>query len=356
MPPTFTARQIRSFDLGARRSSSAAHDPKTVRAYSRCFDDYCTFQRAAGDEPLPFNYVKVSRFIFFIFITREKPSAASLKKYSAALSDAARELEIEFCSEPHRRRLTKLKTGLRRLSVPLVRRSLAMVLQLILQLIAAGGMGSIFALQWFERSVLCNCSMLRQQDHVDDSLLICSVEILPSRSQTLWVGEGKNKVRGMHPVVVWNDFTFHSPGFWVELYLRRMNADAQAGSSPLFPYIDPVTDVVDWSRVATSQASVLKAKARARMAQMADEAIDRITGHSWRAGGATDFLMAGMPETFIMKQGRWLSDAFRVYFRLSRSVLASLSGRLMQSMVMRTAAYLGHVPAPRAATQRMLFR
>ena len=356
MPSTFTAAQLRAFDVGARRSSAAALAPATVKAYGRCFDDYCTFQRAAGDEPLPFDYVKVSRFYFFIFISRPEPSAASLKKYNAALADAARDMEIEFCSLAHRRRLTKLKSGLRRLSVPEVRRSLAMVLQLIMQLIAAGGMASKHALQWCARSMLCNCAMLRQQDHRDDSLLVCSVEVLPSRSYTLWVGEGKNKVRGHHPAVIWNDFTFRSPGYWLELYMQRIGADMQSPDAPLFPFIDPVTDEIDWARTASSESFVREAKARARMAHMAEQAIERITGHSWRAGGTTDFLLAGLPETFIMRQGRWLSDAFRVYFRLSRSVLASVSGRLMQSMVLRTAAYLGHVPAARGPTQRKLFR
>jgi len=215
MPRSFTAAQLRAFDVGVRRSSDAALAPATVQAYSRCFDDYCEFQRAAGDEPLPFDYVKVSRFYFFIFISRPEPNAASLKKYNAALADAARELEIDFCSLAHRRRLTKLKSGLRRLSVPEVRRALAMVLQLGLELIAAGGMTSRGALQWCARAMLCNCAMLRQQDHRDDNLLLCSVEVLPSRPYTLWVGEGKNKVRGMHPAVVWNDFTFQSPGYWV---------------------------------------------------------------------------------------------------------------------------------------------
>ena len=354
MPRTFTAKQLRGFDCGVQSSSAAAHAPETVRAYSRCFDDYCEFQRAAGEEPLPFGYVKVSRFYFFIFITRTVPNASSLKKYNAALADAARELEIPFCTDAHRRRLTKLKSGLRKLSVPLVRRSLAMVLQLILQLIAAGGMSSLYALQWCARSMLCNCSMLRQQDHKDDSLLLCSMELLLSRSFTCWVGEGKNQTRGLQPSVVWNDFTFHSPGFWMELYLRAIGADAQPPTRPLFPFIDPVTDRIDWTRAASSKDFVREAQARARMAHMAEEAIARITGHSWRAGGATDQLLAGMPETFIMKQGRWLSDAFRVYFRLSRSVLASLSGRLMQSMVTRTAAYLGE-PAATGPTQRMLF-
>lgn len=40
-----------------------------------------------------------------------------------------------------------------------------------------------------------------------------------------------------------------------------------------------------------------------------------ITGHSFRAGGATDLFMAGVPFQTIQKQGRWKSDAVLRYFK-----------------------------------------
>ena len=80
MPRTFSAAQLRRLDLGVRNSSARHLAKGTVRAYSRCFDTYCEFQRAAGEKPMPFTYRKVARLYFFIFITRPEPSAKSLKQ------------------------------------------------------------------------------------------------------------------------------------------------------------------------------------------------------------------------------------------------------------------------------------
>lgn len=45
------------------------------------------------------------------------------------------------------------------------------------------------------------------------------------------------------------------------------------------------------------------------------------TGHSFRAGGATDAHLSGMPLELIIQQGRWKSDAWRIYQRPSPNVV-----------------------------------
>jgi hypothetical protein len=39
------------------------------------------------------------------------------------------------------------------------------------------------------------------------------------------------------------------------------------------------------------------------------------SGHSFRAGGATDLFVARVPYPIIKKKGRWLSDVAMVYYR-----------------------------------------
>jgi hypothetical protein len=39
------------------------------------------------------------------------------------------------------------------------------------------------------------------------------------------------------------------------------------------------------------------------------------SGHSCRAGGATDLFVAGLPYYIVKKYGRWRSDAALLYFR-----------------------------------------
>ena len=45
------------------------------------------------------------------------------------------------------------------------------------------------------------------------------------------------------------------------------------------------------------------------------------SGHSLRAGGATDLFLAGVPYYIIKKMGRWSSDAALIYFRKDEEVI-----------------------------------
>jgi hypothetical protein len=45
------------------------------------------------------------------------------------------------------------------------------------------------------------------------------------------------------------------------------------------------------------------------------DGIQRITGHSFRIGGTTAYLMAGVDSDIVKKMGRWSSDAFLRYWR-----------------------------------------
>ena len=44
-----------------------------------------------------------------------------------------------------------------------------------------------------------------------------------------------------------------------------------------------------------------------------------ITQHSFRSGGATDYLLAGCAHEWIKQQGRWNSDAFLIYLRTTHA-------------------------------------
>jgi hypothetical protein len=51
-----------------------------------------------------------------------------------------------------------------------------------------------------------------------------------------------------------------------------------------------------------------------------------ITGHSFRAGGATDLFNAGVPYQVIQKQGRWKSAAVLVYFKSEAAAVCREAG------------------------------
>lgn len=45
------------------------------------------------------------------------------------------------------------------------------------------------------------------------------------------------------------------------------------------------------------------------------EGFPRITGHSFRIGGTTSLLLAGIDAQIVKGMGRWSSDAFKCYWR-----------------------------------------
>jgi len=49
----------------------------------------------------------------------------------------------------------------------------------------------------------------------------------------------------------------------------------------------------------------------------------RMTGHSFRIGGATSFLRAGVPPDVVKKMGRWKSDSFLIYWREDGDIILS---------------------------------
>ena len=68
------------------------------------------------------------------------------------------------------------------------------------------------------------------------------------------------------------------------------------------------------------------------------------TLHSFRAGGATDLFVIGVPYAKIKKYGRWVSDAGLVYYRDDVEVSASVAGAFGSGLYDRNKDYeLGRV-------------
>ena len=58
---------------------------------------------------------------------------------------------------------------------------------------------------------------------------------------------------------------------------------------------------------------------------------DFYSGHSLRAGGATDLFVARVPYFLIKKMGRWKSDAAMIYYRSEQDVVCMQFRRLSRS-------------------------
>ena len=119
--------------------------------------------------------------------------------------------------------------------------------------------------------------------------------------------------------------------------------------------MEPLRRVTVGSVGTARQRPAREARRRARVTGLPEAAVTCITGHSFRAGGVTNLLLASFSPDFIMKQGRWLSTAHTMYFQMSEAALGAMSAQLLRRMATRTAAYIGAAPSA-AELQRQVFR
>ena len=106
-----------------------------------------------------------------------------------------------------------------------------------------------------------------------------------------------------------------SAGVFLKVYLRRMGLRGRRDAHTiLFPDIDAHSSV-DPS-TASSDASFIKGFHHLlTVAGMSDAALRKVSNHSFRAGGATDWSVGGLSELEIAEQGGWTSRALRAYIR-----------------------------------------
>ena len=70
-------------------------------------------------------------------------------------------------------------------------------------------------------------------------------------------------------------------------------------------------------------------KSLARAAGMNAKDVERLRGHSLRAGGATDYLSSGtVSDAWVQRQGGWLSPVYRIYFRPAEADVVRMAGRI----------------------------
>ena len=103
-----------------------------------------------------------------------------------------------------------------------------------------------------------------------------------------------------------------------------MASPAIPGSAPFFPALGPES-TIDWTREQGRDHFVRQAKAVASLLGLSAEWVAAIRGHSFRSGGATDLLSRGVPDEHVQLIGGWRSACFRLYQRITPSMLAAWS-------------------------------
>ena len=108
-------------------------------------------------------------------------------------------------------------------------------------------------------------------------------------------------------------------------WYEASNMTAQPATAPFFPKLKRSGDI-DWKHEQSSQAFVTEAKKVAKFIGLPDHWIRRITGHSWRAGCATDLLSRDIAMWKVQLIGGWRSEAVLLYARITPATMAAWTG------------------------------
>ena len=175
-----------------------------------------------------------------------------------------------------------------------------------------------WALQLYTRAGMAHCCLLRGVEH-RDGLRMGDISIVTPGFAVLQVAERwstkKQKMKPGRRCVLPMDASMgiSSPGHVLLIYLQRVRTGCDA-ESLLFPSIT-AAGLIREDTPATDADFIRDFKFYLAAAGMDNEALRHVTNHSFRAGGATDWAIGGMPTDFIQRQGGWASDCYKIYVR-----------------------------------------
>lgn len=132
----------------------------------------------------------------------------------------------------------------------------------------------------------------------------------------------KGSVEAQHVYIAAREDGF-DPLKWMIIHLRKCE--------PLYRS-DPSTHMFAYNRAKGTGGLWDKSRWRNELKALLVRAgfgfaeVERYGTHSFRAGGATDALMSGVPLEAVIQQGRWRSDAWKLYHRSGPEALRVWGG------------------------------
>jgi hypothetical protein len=331
---------LQALDNGIDAAVLSSVQVGTEKNYRQQHRDFVACCHLASESPFPYNYLAIARYLFLCFLASPTFCANTLGPRVSDLRWVAQVDMRSWIRNVEQARLTRLIAGLKKLSPHFVTQAIALIIAIIEALVnLSSPIQSLQDLQWYARALMAHAGMWRMDDHTCDKMAKDHVNFA-SNGTIVWIAPGKTNLL-FEPTVFREDGETErlarlNAALVFKDYWRAASMKARPGSSKVWPNIDRFGKT-NWNKGYSDEAFIKDTKFRATKAGLKPEIIARITGHSFRAGGATDYLLAGVPAIWVKLQGRWKSDAYLIYLRLSQTGLLAMAGKLFQGL----AALLG---------------
>ena len=296
-----------------------SREESTTAVYARYQNNYVACCEQMGIAAWPPSYESVTRFMSVH--CKAGLSANSLGTLESALKaqglvEALKATDerkrVPWMSETEERALKLWKRGAHREYGKPPNRRPGLTVDLLQKMVLVTNFDDLKEVQHLTMAWVAHDALLRHRELAalevtdvwwDPGSETCRLTITDSKCN-----KGKDKVKEVVHLIPYGDVS----GYALLKYLwnRRQLASRPAGvfvfealgglgSGPRAAAPKPA--YVDWMRLTLQKVGVRQAGA--------------YTGHSCRAGGATDLFRAGIPARLIQLAGRWKSEAYLIYIR-----------------------------------------
>lgn len=278
------------------------------------YEEWCSKE---GVECYPLSEHSVAGYLFQ-YVEENKGSTRSVGNVKSNLKRYCEDKGVVWLSDKESRRVNELIRELKIIDMSVGQRKQALQRKFILQIVAQSDMNNIHELY------LC---LLLETGH---NGLLRSGELLSGviAEDVLWYKDRSGfrmkidwtKTGGVAYIDYWDFGGVNAVSLmrrWWKLKNLSNFPDAQ-----VFPAVRHGGKGFDFSKPASQQwlrKWIKKAVASVGLDPR------KYSGHSLRAGGATDLFVARVPYYIIKKKGRWVSDAAMLYYRDEEDIQEAVS-------------------------------
>lgn len=285
----------------------------------RDFKEWCIRQGI----PFGLNYDNVAGFLCS-FVEKMKGSTKSIRNMLSALRTYERKCGRHWISDQDQYKLERFVRQLEYLDLVPVKRSRPATLEVITQVKSVLRRNRPADQLFYLTMLLLHNGMLRSSELM--SVKLKDVEWNHKDGYFIMsVNRTKTHRSGGPQEVYYSDYkgdsAFKALRKWLTSYGHLYCTDS---------YLIPRTEVSGKINVNSKQVSGEWTKILQGHFQRAGFAPSYFTGHSFRAGGATDLFAASIPIHDIQKLGRWTSMAVMVYNRQAPRDVARKASRAFQ--------------------------
>lgn len=287
---------------------AAKKSTKTAEARFRAFETFCATHGYLG-----VSYASVTSFLAD-FMGKNQDHTASLSGVLSNLRTQHSRRELAFLSPHDDDRVKRLLEEWKKQDASAVQRKDPLRFPLLQQIIGRMDLTKVSQLQQATQLLLATQAVLRTKE-ITSGLRGADVVWKPDRVVAIHLAPTKTCKDGRG---VWIEVADSTHELSAYKLLKRLCEARNLQHRPGDFVFCQIRQGVLSPEVKSSERAWRKLIKTSVAAIGLDPA--RYSGHSARAGGATDLFAAGLPYYVIKKYGRWKSDAALIYYRCETSI------------------------------------